>query len=140
MNILTFIFFCFLSITSFGQCEYWSTKAHSVEESFSHPEVSPMPNGGLSEFYDWVKSDINLFGIDDSLSINHKVFVQFTVKSNGQLSEKYIVKGIGEPYDSEACRLISEYPKGWIPGSNRGRKMDLNLTLPIFFAENKKNK
>lgn len=60
------------------------------------------------------------------------VYIGFVVKSDGQLSEINVLRGIGGGCEQEAIRVIKKMPH-WIPGKQNGKTVDVFLTLPIIF-------
>ena len=66
------------------------------------------------------------------MGIEGRVFVQFVVDKDGQLTEIKAVKGIGAGCDEEAVRVLKSAPK-WKPGKQRGRPVKVRMILPITF-------
>ncbi len=62
-----------------------------------------------------------------------KSIVHFVVEADGSISNVKIMKSAGdEQLDKEAMRVASSMPK-WTPGSQRGKAVRVEYTLPIFF-------
>ncbi len=66
-------------------------------------------------------------------NIEGKVFVEFVVDKNGDVKNVEIVKGADPLLDAEAIRVIKSSPQ-WIPGKQRGRKVNVAFTFPIMFV------
>ena len=64
--------------------------------------------------------------------IEGKVFVRFIVNSDGSISDPTVVKGIGFGCDEEALKVIRRMPQ-WVPGEQKGLKVQVVKTLPINF-------
>ena len=64
--------------------------------------------------------------------IEGKVFVQFVVDKDGNLTNVQAIKGIGAGCDEEAVRVIAK-AKRWSPGKQRGRPVKVRMILPITF-------
>lgn len=64
--------------------------------------------------------------------VQGKVYVQFTVTKEGEISNPKVIKGINEELDREALRIISRMPK-WKPGYQNGKPVNVNYTFPINF-------
>ena len=62
-----------------------------------------------------------------------KVFVQFVVDKNGDVKNVKIERGASPLLDAEAIRVIKSSPK-WIPGKQRGKKVNVAFTFPIMFV------
>ena len=65
--------------------------------------------------------------------ISGKVFVSFVVNKEGKVEEPKIERGVDPLLDEEALRVIQQL-KTWTPGSQRGVKVKVMLTVPINFA------
>jgi protein TonB len=103
-----------------------------VEEIFTIVEDQPTPDGGMAAFYQFVQKNLKYPAQARRMGIEGKVFVQFVVDKNGQLTEVQAVKGIGAGCDEEAVRVIQGAPK-WKPGKQRGRAVKVRMILPITF-------
>jgi TonB family protein len=62
-----------------------------------------------------------------------KVFVSFVVSKDGEVKDSKVVRGVNSALDEEALRVIKSMPD-WTPGKQRGKKVDVQFTLPINFA------
>ena len=62
-----------------------------------------------------------------------KVFVNFVVTKAGNVRAVKVLKGMGEPFDSEAVRVVSLLGK-WTPGAQNNRPVDVTYIVPITFA------
>jgi protein TonB len=60
------------------------------------------------------------------------VIVGFTVNSQGKIQDVHIKRGLGYGCDEEAQRVIQLMPK-WTPGSNNGKRVNVQYELPIEF-------
>ena len=97
-----------------------------------------MPNypGGLSARKRYVKRNINPSVA--SLVKNSdrtKVYLQFIVEPNGEISSVRVVQGVNNPQvDQEAIRLIEDMPR-WEPGRVDGERVRVYYTIPIDFRQ-----
>jgi TonB family protein len=66
--------------------------------------------------------------------ISGKVYITFTIDSNGKTSNHRVTKGIGSGCDEEALRVVKEIPDNWIPGLMGGQSVNIEYILPISFA------
>lgn len=60
------------------------------------------------------------------------VHVRFTIGTDGTITDASILKGVHEPLDAEALRVVLSMPK-WNPGMADGKPVASTLTLPIRF-------
>jgi len=64
--------------------------------------------------------------------IQGKVLVSFTVIKSGKLDNIRVTQKVNDLLDAEAVRVVSSMPD-WIPGENKGKTVDVEITLPISF-------
>ncbi len=63
------------------------------------------------------------------------VYVGFIVEKDGSISSTKVQRGIGEPCDLEAIRVVQSMPK-WTPGTQNGKPVRVSFTMPISFKLN----
>ncbi len=61
-----------------------------------------------------------------------KVFIQFTVKKNGTVSDAKIICGVNKKIDKAAIEIIESMPK-WESDKQRGKPVNVRMVLPIVF-------
>ena len=121
----------------------WTPYIHPVPPIEPEPELDlPIdvveepanPIGGLQAFYAYIAKELKgkYPRMAIRLGIQGKVFVEFTVERDGQLSDVKIIKGIGGGCDELALKVVASAP-AWHPGKQRGRPVRQRCTLPIFF-------
>lgn len=71
--------------------------------------------------------------------IQGRVYVEFTIEKNGDVSGVHVTKGIDELLDNEAVRVISASPR-WKPGKIDGKPVRTYLTVPVDFVLERKSK
>ena len=98
-------------------------------------EKMPEPVGGYAAFYKYVKKNLKYPKVAKRTSIEGKVFVQFVVDEEGNITAVEVIKGIGGGCDEEASRVLSEAPK-WSPGKQRGKPVKVRMVLPMVFNLN----
>jgi len=103
-----------------------------ADQIFTIVEDQPAPIGGMAAFYQFVQKKLKYPAQARRMGIEGKVFVQFVVDKDGNLTEVTAVKGIGAGCDLEAERVIKSAPK-WKPGKQRGRAVKVRMILPITF-------
>jgi TonB family protein len=62
-----------------------------------------------------------------------KVFVEFIVETNGDISNVKVAKGVNEYLDDEAIRVFLQTQSKWTPAVNDGQVVKQKLVLPIVF-------
>ena len=66
-------------------------------------------------------------------NVQGKVFVEFTVKKDGKVTDPNVLKSSGhDEFDQEAIRVVNKMPN-WKPGEKNGNAVDSKMTLPFMF-------
>jgi len=58
--------------------------------------------------------------------------VQFTVKKTGAIESAKVVNSNNSELDEKALKIINAMPK-WIPGKQRGKAVDVMVSLNLIF-------
>jgi protein TonB len=100
-------------------------------------EIAEVPAefpGGSEALKKFMTDHIQLPKAVTELGAEGKCYVQFVVKSTGEISDVLVVKGIVECPDCslEASRLVKEMPH-WIPGKTAGKEVSSRVVIPIDF-------
>jgi TonB family protein len=66
-------------------------------------------------------------------NVSGKVYITFTIDSNGKTSNHRVTQGIGGGCDEEALRVVKGIPDNWLPGQLNGQKVNVEYVLPISF-------
>jgi len=107
-----------------------------VEEEtipFQLVEEKPTFQGGdANEFTKWVNSKLVYPEIAKENGVQGKVTLQFTVNTDGSVSNVKVLRGIDSSLDKEAVRVVSSSPK-WKPGKQRDRPVKVTYTFPVIF-------
>ncbi len=103
---------------------------------FTVVEEKPQPIEGMDALINNHLSSITYPSEALELGIEGRVFVQFIVNEDGQLSDFKVLKGIGYGCDEEAIRAIKS-SSPWIPGKQRGKPVKVRMVLPINFQGKK---
>lgn len=96
-----------------------------VEESAKYP-------GGMDAWTQYMKENLKYPQEAIDKKLEGRVFVQFIVETNGELSDVHVVKGIGAGCDEEALRVITNGPN-WIAGKQRGQNIRQKMIQNILF-------
>ena len=99
---------------------------------FKVVDEPPKFPGGMSAFYEYIGEHIHYPQEAVNIGIEGKVFVQFVVGKEGEITDVLVVKGIGAGCDNEALRAVKNSPP-WIPGKQRGESVKVRMILPIVF-------
>jgi len=103
---------------------------------FTVVEVMPKYPGGNEAMYKYLGENIKYPEKAKKEGIQGKVFVTYVVEKDGSISNVKILRGVEESLDKEAMRVIAAMPK-WKPGTQNGKAVRVQYTLPIKFTLNK---
>lgn len=106
-----------------------------VEASVDWTEFMPEPKGGIKAFQKFLSKNIRYPNQARRMGIEGRVFVQFIVDKQGNITEIKTLKGIGAGCDEEAERVMSIVPK-WKPGKQGARRVAVRMIMPISFRLN----
>jgi len=81
----------------------------------------------------WLAKNINYPKQAAEKGIQGKVFVEFIIDEQGNLTDPKVIKGADPVLDQAALDIMAGCPK-WEPGMQRGVPVKVSMTLPIVFA------
>lgn len=102
-------------------------------EVFTVVEESASPKDGMDKFFEFVGYNLKYPLSARQKGIQGRVFIEFTVKKDGSLSDFNVIKGIGEGCDQEAIRVLQLSPP-WNPGKQNHQPINQRYVLPIVFS------
>ena len=101
--------------------------------SFNLVEIKPSFMGGdANTFSKWVNDRLVYPAIAKENGVQGKVTLQFTINTDGTLSNVKVLRGVDPSLDKEAVRVVSMSPK-WTPGSTKGQAVSVTYTFPVVF-------
>ena len=118
--------------------EYEFTPPEIEEEEIVEAEifkvVEEMPEfpGGAAKMMEFIQKNIKYPMMARESDIQGRVFVNFVVEPNGEISNVEVLRGIGGGCDEEAVRVVKSMPN-WKPGKQRGSAVRCAFTVPIIF-------
>jgi len=97
--------------------------------------VEDMPEfpGGEKALRNFIATNVKYPVKAQENGIQGKVYISFVVNKTGKVTDAKVVRGVDPSLDKEALRVVNNLPK-WKPGKQRGKKVNVNYTLPISFA------
>ena len=112
-----------------------------VEEEaipFQLVEEKPTFNGGdANEFSKWVGKNLQYPEIAKENGVQGRVTLQFTVETNGKVTNVKVLRGVDSSLDKEAVRVVESCnnlkPLLWKPGKQRDRAVRVTYTFPVIF-------
>jgi protein TonB len=102
------------------------------EEPLTFVDQPPSFPGGDEALHSFLASNIHYTGNARDFNIQGKVYVQFVVEKDGNISNLLIKKDIGAGCGEEAVRVIKMLPP-WLPGRQNGHAVRTYVVLPIRF-------
>lgn len=117
--------------------DYHAEVAEEVVEEEAIPfalvEEKPKFQGGdANNFSKWVNTHLNYPEIAKENGVQGRVTLQFTVNTDGSVSNVTVLRGVDSSLDKEAVRIVSSSPK-WTPGRQRERPVKVTYTFPVIF-------
>jgi TonB family protein len=104
-------------------------------EVFMVVEEMPEFPGGLEAMVQWIGQRVKYPEQAKKEGITGKVMVSFTVNKAGKVIDVKVERSAHPLLDAEAVRVIGEMPD-WKPGSQKGKKVDVGMTVPVKFNLN----
>ena len=113
----------------------------TVEEEVMEEEASPFQfvkekpsfmGGDANAFSKWVNERLVYPEIAKENGVSGRVTLQFTVNTDGSVSNIKVLRGVDPSLDKEAVRVVSMSPK-WTPGKQRDRAVKVTYTFPVIF-------
>jgi TonB family protein len=126
----TWVALPFLAVLIFA----FASKAPVVEAEFKPEEQNRFVNveGGLDNFYKLLSKEIT-YPSNAPQNLKGRVFVQFTVNKNGQLSNFKVAKSLHPIVDESVIKAIQHIKVKWIPAKVDGNIVKQQITLPVLF-------
>ncbi|BDD03242.1 energy transducer TonB [Aureibacter tunicatorum] len=95
-------------------------------------EMATFKKGGMKGFYKYISRHLKYPKAAKSRGIEGRVFVEFIIDKQGNLTNAKVLKGIDESCDAEALRVIKSSPQ-WHAAKQSGRAVKVKMTIPIIF-------
>jgi TonB family protein len=136
---LLFLFFCLsLLLTLFSTSLFAQDAKKNKVYEYEQVDVPASFQGGIDNFYQYLKSNVKYPAKSRRLEKEGKVFITFVVNKKGKLEDIRVVKGFDDECDAEALRVVKVSPK-WIPAKHNKKKVKYRMTVPIVFKLSKAN-
>ena len=106
-----------------------------VEEKQIFQVVENMPEfpGGSGALMKFLATNIKYPPYAKEAGIQGRVFINFVVETDGNITNVKVLRGIGGGCDEEAIRVVKNMPK-WSPGMQRGKPVRVSFNLPVKFT------
>ncbi|PLX13510.1 MAG: hypothetical protein C0597_11620 [Marinilabiliales bacterium] len=105
----------------------------SEEEVFTDADIMPKFEGNdPDEFRYFIQKNVKYPKAAQEKGAEGKVFVKFTVGSDGEVKDIKVLRGVDEYLDQEALRVVKSSPK-WTPAIKDNKAVAVQFTFPITF-------
>ncbi|MDU0370903.1 TonB family protein [Hymenobacter endophyticus] len=118
--------------TSTGNDSAAKTAEPAVMKPFVHVEEMPEFAGGQAALMKYLQRQLRYPSSALRAGVEGKVFISFTVNTDGTIQDVTVLKGLGYGTDEEASRVIRQMP-AWKPGYQNHRAVPVRYSLPITF-------
>lgn len=102
-------------------------------EVFMIVEEMPEFPGGSEALQKYLAQSVRYPVIAQENGIQGRVYIQFVINQNGEVTNATILRGVDPSLDREALRVVEAMPK-WKPGKQRNRPVRVSYTVPINFV------
>lgn len=102
-------------------------------EIFMIVEEMPEFPGGTEALQRYLSQSVRYPVIAQENGIQGRVYIQFVINQNGEVTNATILRGVDPSLDREALRVVEAMPK-WKPGKQRNRPVRVSYTVPINFV------
>lgn len=109
-----------------------SKNLSEVHQETEDPDVMPQFEGGTEAMIQFLVNNIKYPETAKNKNIEGTVYVAFVVNSKGEITKPSIKRGVEKSLDNEALRVINSMPN-WKPGEKDGKKVSVEMVLPISF-------
>lgn len=130
MKYLFTLMLLLMVTVSFSQ----NTEEDKTEEGFVVTETAAHYDGGMPALANFLRDNLHFSEKDMGGLDAAKVIVGFTVEKTGEVTNVRILRGVNEALDKEALRIVKSMPY-WIPGTQRGKRIRAQMSLPISFRK-----
>lgn len=108
-------------------------EGESIDENekkylYSNVYEPSKPRNGYEDFYNYIAKKFSFN--KKTTGKSGKMLFSFVIEKNGSVESVQILKGADENLESEAIRLIKNYPD-WLSGFYRGKPVRVSFVIPI---------
>ena len=105
---------------------------HAAVEEEVVEEKPKFQGGDANTFSAWVNKNLQYPEIAKENGVQGRVTLQFTVNTDGSVSDVKVLRGVDSSLDKEAVRIVKMSPK-WTPGKQRDRPVKVVYNFPVVF-------
>lgn len=128
-NLSKFTILVFLNLVSIqfltAQIKEYPTN-YMVEEMPLFEDADPAVS-----FSRYIQEQVDKPSLQIPDSISGRIIVHFWIDTIGKVVDPEIIRSLNESLDSLACKIVLDSPE-WIPGKQRGKKVKVGFTFPVY--------
>lgn len=113
--------------------EYKGLSKYKGEDVHVMVDQMPIFPGGHLALQEFIENEVKYPAEAKKNGIEGKVYITFLVNKAGEVDQAHVVRGVEDSLDEEALRVVNLIPK-WKPGTEKGKVVNVNYTVPINFA------
>ena len=102
------------------------------EEIYIVAEEMPEFPGGMDAVLQYLADNIKYPSIAMNAGVQGRLITQFTIATDGSISDAKVVHKVDPFLDKEALRVINAMPK-WKPGKQGGKVVPIQISVPVEF-------
>ncbi|MFY7888222.1 MAG: energy transducer TonB [Spirosomataceae bacterium] len=99
--------------------------------NYKEVEIEPQYKEGLRAFSKYLAMNLKYPAKAQKQAVTGKVYIEFTVCTDGTLCDFNVLKGLGYGCEEEAVRVIKQSSGNWKPAIVRGKSEKRKITMPI---------
>ena len=99
---------------------------------FTIVEKMPSFPGGEQKLYEYLGKNIKFTQCAIEGGVQGKVYVQFVIEKDGSITDITTPRGLTCGLNEVAEKAVENMPN-WTPGEQRGQKVRVKYTLPVYF-------
>lgn len=103
------------------------------DDCYETIEQNPEFPGGRDSLNTYVKQNLQYPEEAFQAGEEGQVIIEFTIGKDGCVSNAQVTKSVSASLDKEALRIVRSFPR-WTPGAQRGRPVEVRISLPIDFV------
>ena len=96
-------------------------------------ETLPQFPGGQGVMMKYLAANIKYPASAVKAKKQGRVIVAFVIQKDGSVTNARIVRSVDPELDAEALRIVKAMPN-WTPGTQDGKPVDVNYTIPVVFS------
>ena len=112
------------------------TVQETAVEAVPYQLVEQKPSfqdGDANAFAKWVNEHLTYPEAAKDVCAQGRVTLQFTVETDGSITNAKVLRGVHPTLDEEALRVVNSSSRQWAPGSQNGEPVPVIVTFPVIF-------